>query len=205
MTARALYPLITRDAILDGMIAALAGVTALTGETVTAQRYLRTVGRYMGELTNPEAFKRGVAGRCPAVRVAFISDRTIRGTIGRRVDLVEGTFSAVVFSDTSKSKDDREILRRLSEKVSNLLSSRRYGLEIKPTVSLGVAERPTAIENCTAYSVGIKTRYRIDHSIEADYVTMGEAYGDIVAPEEEERETPYLGVETGPLNEEADA
>ncbi len=198
MTARALYPLITRDAVLDGMVAALANATSVS----------TNVGRYMGELSSEEAFKRGVAGRCPAVRMAFVSDRTLRGTIGRRIDYVEAKFVAVVFSDSSKSKDDRSVLLDLSEKVANLIAARRFGLEIKPMKSTGVAEFP-GIEHCTAYGASFFTRYRVDHSINAPTVPMSEAVGDLFLPAEEigddADDKQLVEVEVSPLDEEATA
>jgi hypothetical protein len=156
------YPTITRDDILDGMVAALASITADEDNPVSAERPLYTVDRYMGELGSVEAFKRGVAGRTPAVRVAFVSDRSVRTTIGRRVDLVEATFVAAVFSDTVKSKDDRKRLLGVCAQVQGLLGARRLGLEIKGLRHRGTTEFP-ALEHCTAYGVQFVTRYRVSY------------------------------------------
>ncbi len=180
-TAASTYPLVTRDAILDGMVAALANVTAVTGEALSDDRYLYSTGRYMGELGSEEAFKRGVAGRCPAVRVAFVSDRSLRTTIGRRVDYIEGTFAVVVFSDSSKSKDDRDSLLRTSEKVQKLLGARSLGLEIKPLRHRATGEI-AAVEHCTAYNVTFSTRYRVDYTIDPGTDVMQSASGEVLQP-----------------------
>jgi hypothetical protein len=172
------YPLITRDAILDGIVTALEDVTAAVDLPVSSTRYLHSVGRYMGELSSEEAFRRGVAGRCPAVRVAFVSDRSLRTVIGRRLDYIEATFACVVFSDNAKSKDARETLLRTTEKVQKLLASRALGLEIKPLRHRATAEIG-AIEHCTAYNVTFSTRYRVDYTINPGLDVMQTATGDV--------------------------
>ncbi len=199
------YPLITRDAILDGMVAALEDVTAAVDEPVTATRYLHSVGRYMGELRNVEAFKRGVAGRCPAVRVAFVSDRSLRTTIGRRLDYIEAQFACVVFSDNAKSKDARETLLRTAEKVQKLLASRSLSLEIKPLRHRATTEI-AAIEHCTAYNVTFSTRYRVDYTIDPGTDYMEAASGDVHTDESvDEDEQRIYGEIDVPLNQEAEA
>ncbi len=189
MTARAAYARITRDAILNGMVAALASVAATVGGAVSSSRPFHTVDRYMGELSSEEAFKRGgVAGRCPAVRIAFVSDRSVRTSIGRRVDTVEATFTAVVFSDSVKSKDDRATLLAHAETVQRLLAARRLGLEIKPLRHRATSEIGE-IPHCTAYAVTFATRYHVDYSKAVESVPFREAIGDINHPILDEEES----------------
>lgn len=181
MTAVAVeYPSVTRDDILDGMVDALATVTPDTGDPVSDEKPFYSVARYMGELGSEEAFKRGVAGRCPAVRMAFVSDRSLRSTIGRRVDYVEGSFVAVIFSDSMRGKDDRATLLELSETVQRLLGARRLGLDISPLRHRSTAEFPAPIENCTAYGVQFATRYRVSYAVDPGDDTMDSATGEIV-------------------------
>lgn len=194
------YPLVTRDAILDGMVAALSDVTAEAGGAVSTERYLYSAARYMGELRNEEAFKRGVAGRCPAVRVAFVSDRSLRTAVGRRVDRVEGTFVAIVLSDSSKSKDDRDTLLRLSEKVQRLLAARALGLAISPLRHRATNEVAGA-EHAMAYGVTFSTRYRVDYTIDPGTTAMETATGDVHTPDDED-ERVYGEIDV-PLNQEA--
>ncbi len=187
------FPTITRDDILDGMVAALSTVTPETGEPVSEAKPFHTVGRYMGELSNEEAFKRGVAGRCPAVRVAFASDRSLRTTVGRRVDYVEGAYVAVVFSDTSKGKDDRATLLELCEQVQRLLAARRLGLEMSPLRHRNTVEFPAPIENCTAYGIQFATRYRVSYVKDPGDDRMQTATGDIHVPHADDEEGTELG------------
>jgi hypothetical protein len=182
MTVTVEYPLITRDAILDGMVAALGVLLPAEGDGVSADRPLYSAARYMGELTSKDAFERGgLAGRCPAVRCAFVSDRSVRTTIGRRVDYVEGTFVAVVFSDSQRSKDDRQVLLRLNERVQAALGARRLGLEIKPLLHRQTTQFP-GIEHCTAYGVTFVTRYRVAYVKDPGNDHMESVSGSVFVP-----------------------
>src|SRR5262245_23743511 len=122
------------DSIADAMVTQLAAQLApATGQSVSSLRPVRTVQRYMGnELTNPEAFKRGVAGRCPAIRVRPVGTRKISTTIGRRVDRVESTFSVYVISDSQRGKDDRKSVLPLVESVRKYVGSHSFGLAVNP-------------------------------------------------------------------------
>ncbi len=196
------YPLITRDAILDGMVAALADVTA-NAAGVTEDRYFYSVDRYMGELSSEEAFKRGLAGRCPAVRMAWVADRSIKKTIGRRSKRNEATLVAIVFSDSSKSKDDRSTLLTLSEKVEKLIGSRAFGLAIEPLTHRSTTEM-VGVEHCTAYGVTFMTRYRVDYTIDPGVDVMESATGDVHTPEADEEQRIYGEIDVA-LNQETEA
>ncbi len=174
------------------MVAALVDLVPAAGEAVVDSTPFYSVGRYMGELLSEEAFKRGVAGRCPAVRMAFISDRSVRTTLGRKVDLVEGTFVAVVFSDKSKGKDDRLVILGLCERVQYALAARAFGLQIMPLRARQTTQFP-GLEHCTAYGVTFTTRYRVDYSKYPGDDVMRTATGDIHVPNTDDAEGKIYG------------
>jgi hypothetical protein len=171
---------VTRDQILDGMVTALATVTAGVGVPVSATRYLYSAQRYMGgEFTTQEAQERGLAGRTPAVRVSFVETRTIRTTIGRRRDLVEDTYGVYAGTDIQRGRDSRKSLLAAMDGVNNLLGSRALSLGVKPLRR--VDSRPY-IDNdkLLVYLDKYTTRYRVDYTKDPGNDVIEDAHGSIV-------------------------
>lgn len=170
---------ITRDQILDGMVTALADVTAGVGLPVSGTRYLFSCQRYIGsEFTVQEGQERSIAGRTPAARVAFLSERTIRTTVGRRRDIVEGTFGVYLATEIQRSRDSRKALFAVMSGVRDLLGARALGLGIRPLRYMST-DRVIDDDKMLVYLDRYTTRYRIDYTKEAAYDTALEAIGDI--------------------------
>lgn len=166
------------DSLLDSMVAQLAAQMAPSpGGFVSPLRPVRSVGRYTGsELTTEEGFKRGMAGRTPALRVRHAGSRTIRTTIGRRVDRVESSFSVVVCSDSQRGKEDRENLLALAESVRRLVGARAFSKAVQP---MRWANTKTMIDNdqLLALAVTFTTKHRVDYTIDPGTDVMESAGG----------------------------
>lgn len=155
---------VTRDQILDGMVSALASVTAGVGQPVSSTRYLYSAQRYMGdEFSVQEGQERGLAGRTPAARMAFLDETTIRTTIGRRRDVVDGRFGVYLATDIQRGRDSRKSLFAAMEGVKDLLGARALSLGVRPLRR--VSSRPF-IDNdkLLVYLDTYTTRYRVDYT-----------------------------------------
>jgi phage gp37-like protein len=159
---------ITRDQVLDAMVAQLAPLKPAVGGAVSPTKYVRDIARYAGEFSTQQALLRGMAGRTPAVLLAFSGERTISTTIGRKVDKVEGTYVAVCCSDSERSRDDRASVFRLMNDVRGLLGARRLGLAMHPLRYVG-DQLILDDEQTLAYGVRFTTRYRVDFTKPASY------------------------------------
>src|SRR5678815_1066325 len=112
--------------ILDATVAQLSAqlVPSPLGSPVTSQKPVFTCQRYMGgEFRTEEGLTRGIAGRCPALRVRFAGSKSVKTTIGRRVDRVESAIQVIVASDSHRSKDDRKKLLAIAESVRRFVGS----------------------------------------------------------------------------------
>jgi hypothetical protein len=180
---------VTRDQILDGMVTALASVTAGVGNPVSSTRFLYSTQRYMGtDFAVQEVQERGVAGRGIACRVAFIDERTIRTTIGRRRDYVEGTYGVYLGVDIQRSRDSRKTLFAAMDNVRLLLGARAFALGVKPLRYKSTA-RKIDDDKLLLYLDTYTTRYRVDYTKTATYDTMLDVVGEV-----------YEGTEEAPVN-----
>lgn len=170
---------VTRDQILDGMVTALATVTAGVGNPVSATRYLYSAQRYMGEYTIQESQERGTAGRTPNARVAFVSERTLRTTIGRRRDVVEATYGVYMATDVQRSRDSRKVLFSAMSGVRDLLGSRALSLGIRPLRYQSTA-RVIDDDKLLVYLDSYTTRYRVDYTKAVADEVIEDVSGQIV-------------------------
>jgi hypothetical protein len=158
---------VTADSILDGIIAQLgAQLLASVGGAVSAQKPMRTIGRFLGaEFKKQEGLKRGIAGRTPAVRVRFDGSRGIRRTMGRRFERVESTIAVIIASDAHRSRDDRSTLLALTERVRSLVAARAFGLKASP---LKFERMGTVVDDdeLTALALTFTTRHWVDNTID---------------------------------------
>lgn len=170
---------VTADSILDAMVTQLSTLVN-TGGAVTIGKPVRTCQRYLGkEFQVAEGQKRGITGRCPAVRVQWAGTKSIRTTIGRRVDRVESTFKVIVAHDGQHDRDFRKSVLPLVETVRNLVGSRAFGLPMTPT---RYRSTDTIIDDdaMTALAVTFTALHRVDYSIAAGTDVMNDAHGSII-------------------------
>lgn len=166
----------TYDQVLNGMVTRLQPLTLAAGGSFHVAK------RYMGERFDEQEFSlRGVAGRCPAVLVAFSGERSFRTTIGRRRDRVEATFLAICVSDSHRSKDDRAAVLGMLYAVRKQLGDTKLGLAISPLRYGGVVVVAEA-EMFFAYAVRFVTRYSVDYTINPGGDVILSADGQIVYP-----------------------
>jgi hypothetical protein len=170
---------VTRDQILDGMVTALATVTAGVGVPVSPTRYLYSAQRYMGEYTVQESQERGTAGRTPNARVAFVSERSIRTTIGRRRDFVEATYGVYMATDVQRSRDSRKVLFSAMSGVRDLLGSRALSLGIRP-LRYQATTRVIDDDKLLVYMDSYTTRYRVDYTKDPGSDVIEDAHGSII-------------------------
>jgi hypothetical protein len=170
---------VTRDQILDGMVTALATVTAGVGVPVSPTRYLYSAQRYMGEYTVQESQERGTAGRTPNARVAFVSERSIRTTIGRRRDFVEATYGVYMATDVQRSRDSRKTLFSAMSGVRDLLGSRALSLGIRP-LRYQSTTRVIDDDKLLVYMDSYTTRYRVDYTKDPGSDVLEDAHGSII-------------------------
>lgn len=169
----------TRDAILDGMVSALGAITASPGNARSPTRPLYTSQRYASQdFPTDRGLADGVAGRTPAARVAFLGERTVRTTIGRRRDLVEGVFGVFTVSDDRSDRDARAVLYAVSEKIRSIVAGRALALGIRPLrwTACDVARDD---DKLLALIDRFVTRYRVDHTKQAAYDALESIGGDI--------------------------
>lgn len=169
------------DGLLDSMVTQLsANITAA-----------RSVQRYMGgEFQSAEGLKRGVAGRCPALRVRWAGSKTLRTTIGRRVDRVESTFNVIVASDDQRGRDSRKTTLAIAESVRNFIGSRAFGLSVTPARWQSTNTLRDA-DDLLALSVVFTVRHRVDYSISAGTDVMLDSKGSIVNAAVAHTSTPH--------------
>jgi hypothetical protein len=169
------------DSILDAMVTQLSTeMVPTTGDPITTLKPIRTCARYLGkEFEMGEGQKRGIAGRCPAVRVQWAGTRTIRTTIGRRTDRVESTFKVIVASDNQHGRDLRTPLLALAETVRSLVGSRAFGLPMAPT---RYRQTETKIDEdaMLALELSFTALHRVDYSIDPGSDTMIGEEGTII-------------------------
>ncbi len=179
--------------LVDAMVTQLGELVPPTGSAVTTARPVRTVQRYVGaEFTTDEGFKRGIAGRTPALRVRYTGSRSLRTTIGRRIDRVESAFSVVVASDNQHGRDERHSpTLELCETVRHLVSSRQFSLPITP-----MCWQRTEIlrddDKCLAMAVTFTARHRADYTIEPGDQVMETYAGVLVNADVSHSPAPHL-------------
>lgn len=182
------------DSILDGMVGALA-VLVNVGGAVTALKPVRSLARYMGnEATAVELLKRGGAGRTPLVRARFAGTKTLRTTIGRRVDRVESAFAVIVASDNHHSKDFRDVLLALAETVRNLLGSRSFGLAVTPS-RYRATRTLIDQEQLMALAVDFAVRHRVDYTVDPGTDLMLEYTGEITNTDPADTKPLQVGID----------
>ncbi len=171
---------VTQDAILDAMVAQIAAqMVPATGEPVSASRPIRSVQRYMGaEFTSAEGLKRGITGRCPAIRVRYAGSKSLKTHVGRRVDRVESTYSVICCTDDERGKDSRKSLLPLVESIRSVVGSRAFSLSVNP-----MRWRQTDVlrddEQLLAYSLTFVTRHYVDYTVDPGDEVIESASGDI--------------------------
>lgn len=179
------------DSMLDAMVAQLGQLVPATGQPLTTQQPVRTVQRYLGaEFKTIEGQKRGIAGRTPALRVRHAGTKTLRTTIGRRVDRVESTFSVVVASDNQHSRDQRTAVLALAETVRRLIGSHTFGFPVTPA-RWKSTETLRDEDSLLALSVVFAIRHRVDYTITPGTDTMVDSKGSIVNAAVAHTSTPH--------------
>lgn len=182
------------DAIADAMVTQLSQLVN-TGGAVTTLKPVRTVQRYLGaEFQTPEGFKRGIAGRTPALRVRFAGTKTLKRTIGRRVDRVESTFSVVVASDQHHDKDKRTAVLALAETVRRLVGSRSFGLAETPARYIST-ETIRDEEQLLALAVVFAVRHHVDYTIDPGTDLLDEYTGTIVNTDPTDTKPMQVGID----------
>lgn len=199
-----MVPTTTSDAILNGMLAALAALTPATGQPVTTSAYVRTIGRFLGLPQQGNTAGRsqveavladGIAGRTPAIQVAFDKDERIATTIGRRVDKLRGFFSAYCVSDRRGVRDTRAFVLGMCTDVRKALGARQYSLPIRPMFWMR-NELLFDTDQALIYAVRFSTVYRVDYSIDPGPDVMASIDGGIGFPTDDGSPiTPIVGTE----------
>jgi phage gp37-like protein len=172
---------VTRDQVLDGMLTALASLKPATGGAVSSAQYLRDLARYAGEFSTEEAFQRGVAGRCPAVLIAYVGERTLATSVGRKVDKVEGTYAAICVVDFERNRNDRSRVYAVMRDVQGLIGARAFGLAITP-MRYVADSLVRDDEKCLAYAIRFTTKYRVDYTKQAIYSPLLSTDGSFKTP-----------------------
>lgn len=172
---------VTRDQVLGGLLTALASLKPTTNTAVTTQKPLRDLARYTGEFSTEEALQRGIAGRTPAVLVAYQNERSIYTTVGRRVDRVEGTYFAICCTDAERNREDRRLLFAIMDLVRPLLAAHRLGLSIGPLRYAGDS-LVRDDEKCLAYAMRFTTKYHVDYTKQAAYDSLLSTDGTLKFP-----------------------
>jgi hypothetical protein len=181
------------DSIMSALVTAMTVFTPASGVALTAEKPIRSVQRYVAsEFTTEEGFRRGIAGRCPAVRVRYAGSRTLRRTIGRRTARSESTFSVVCCTDSHKAPGDRESLKAAVELLELKLGSRKLSLAIDPIRVVSV-ETMTDSEQMLAYVLVLRTRHWRDYTVDPGDDVMQTATGEIHAPNTDDAEGRIYG------------
>lgn len=172
---------VTYDQVLDGVVAQLQPLVALTGQPLTTTRFLHVAQRFMGSKFDiGEALKRGVAGRTPAVLVIFDGETVIRRTLGRKRERDQLSILVACVSDTRRSLDDRKVVLPMLRAVKQQLGGRKLGLDIHPLAYAGtVILAETA--DATAYAARFTTRYWADYTKDPGTGRMLAVDGQIVS------------------------
>lgn len=178
--------------LLDATVAQIRNNFVPTSGPLTADKPIYSVQRYLGaEFTTEEGFKRGIAGRCPAVRVRYVGSKRYKTTTGRRVDEVESTFFVYVCSDAERTRDDRKSIIPVAEMVWRALGDRRLGLEIQPLVYRATDQKEDPMMLSFVHT--FTTRHHVDYRIDPRFDVMDNAVGDIVTPEDDENPSKQIG------------
>lgn len=165
------------DSLCDAIVAKLTTELVPTvGQPVTTLKPAYLAQRYTGaEFKVDESFKRGIAGRTPALLVHHAGDKSIKTTVGRRVDRVESTIRVIVCTDAQTEKDRRSAIIDVTESVRNKIGARAFLLPIQPmrwqsTTTLHDSDSMLAI------GVSFTTRHRVDYTVDPgadEIVTVG--------------------------------
>lgn len=193
---------VTRSQILDGMVTALAVLVPVVGDPVTSTKYVRSVGRYMGRASVEELLQDGVAGRTPAVQVAYESESSLRTATGRRFDRVTGTYVAYCITDRRDTRDARTVALTLTASVRYALGAHTFGLAIRPMRFVGDSLFADS-EKIIIYAVRFSTVYRVDYTIDPGTDYLESASGDVHAPHDDDVDGREYGEVEVPLNQES--
>ena len=170
------------DSVLDEIVdQVIANLCPDDGDPVSTTRPVYVAQRFMGNVRSEDALKRGIAGRTPAVLVSHAGSKSIKTTIGRRVDRVESEFSLVVCSDRQDGRDERKVLLPIVESVRSLVGARAYDQPMSP---LRWTKTDTLFDSdqLLALAVSFTSRHRVDYTIQPDpEETMDSATGSILA------------------------
>lgn len=169
------------ESVLDEVVdQVLAELCPETGEPVTSDKPVYVAQRFMGSDTSAEEIlKRVVAGRTPAVLVRHVGDRSIRTSIGRRVDRVESELSLIVCSDRQDGRDERKALLPITESVRTLVGARMYDQPMSP---LRWTRTSTLHDTSAllALAVNFTTKHRVDYTIDPGEEVIELAAGEFV-------------------------
>jgi hypothetical protein len=156
---------VSADSITNAIIAALGVLVAVPSVPLTTAVPLRSVARYVGEeFKDAESFRRGIAGRSPAVRVRFAGSRSIRRTISRTRDRVETVFGIICATDSHRVPGGRDALMGAIELIRNTIAARHFGLRINSMRFVRI-DPFREDEQMLAYTMVFSTRHFTDYSI----------------------------------------
>lgn len=194
---------VAQNIIVDAMVGKISADLAQSATLpLTAQRPVRQVARFIGdEVATLEGFRRGIAGRCPAVRVHWIGSRSVKKTIGRRRDQVESSFEVRCISDSHQTREGRDSLLEVVESIRIQLGSRQFSKEIKPLSCQSITKLRDD-ETMLAYSMTFMTRHHVDYTIDPGADVMESATGDVHVPNTEDTDGRVYGEVDVPLNQE---
>lgn len=172
---------VSAESIASAVVSRIATVIAPSTTPLTATTPIRQVERYIGaELADTEAFRRGIAGRCPAARVRYVGTRTVRTTMGRRVQRVESTFEVVLIDNSHEERDRRQRLIAAGERVRHVVTSRQSSLAMEPLRYRDTKVTRDDLE-ALVHVLTFTAKHRTDYTIDPGLDTMLDANGSIVA------------------------
>lgn len=168
------------DSILDGIVGKLTTTLVPTaGNPVTTARPAYFAQRYTGaEFSIEEGFKRGGAGRTPALFVRHVGSKSIKTSVSRRVDRIESTFAVVVCTDAPTEKDRRSSIFALAESVRHVIGARAFslpqgGMRYQGTTTLRDSDAMLAL------AVTFSTKHRVDYTVDPGTDVIASATGTI--------------------------
>lgn len=192
---------VSRSQVLNGMVAALAALTPAVGGPITTSAYVRSVGRYTGKASVEELLQDGVAGRTPAVQVAYEGETPFRRVMGPS-ERVTASYVAYCITDSRDTRDGRARVLQLTQDVRQKLGKHSFGLAIR-RFHFESESLFADTEKVIVYAVRFSTVYRVDYSIDPGNDLMESATGDIHVPNTDDVDGKVYGEIDIPLNQES--
>lgn len=178
------------DAIMNAMVTAVLALKPVDGGALTPLLPIYSAGRFTGRFTVPESSQDGTAGRTPAVQVGFDRERSIRTTIGRRYDRVEGFYPVYVITDRRSTRDDRAVIFAIAGLVRKAIGGRAFSLPIKP-MRFESFDLVADTEEALVYALRFKSTYWTKFTTKTAADEMETVAGNVFDASETATEPPY--------------